>query len=268
MRKRALAAALLAGSAITLGLVAPATGAERDSGAQPFIVGGVDATETYGFMAGMQTTDGRHNCGASLISARWLVTAAHCVTDPSTDRAVDPARWQYRIGSTDRTSGGEVAAVAEFIPHENWSWRGPGQYDIALARLAAPVAAEPIEIGSSPAPGAEVRELGWGLTCPTRGCGPAPVTLQQLDTTIAADSRCGSGFDPDSELCMDNKGGEGSSCYGDSGGPAVVRSGGRWVLVGATSRGQTASCPELPGIYTDVTSYTGWIAERTGGQAG
>ncbi|WP_158887072.1 S1 family peptidase [Amycolatopsis anabasis] len=268
MRTRSLVAGVLAGAAAVLGMIAPASAAQPGAGAQPLIVGGEDATETYSFMGSMQTTDGDHNCGASLINSEWLVTAAHCVTDPSTNKPHDPSQWQYRIGTTDRTQGGEVAKVDKFIAHEKWDWNGPGQYDIAVAHLAAPVKAAPIEIGKSPAPGADVREIGWGLTCPNRGCGDAPVKLQQLDTKIAEDAKCGSQYDAESELCMDNKGGKASACYGDSGGPAVVKDGDKWTLVGATSRGQTASCPEKEGIYTDVTAYTDWISQQTGKQAG
>ncbi|WP_026360874.1 S1 family peptidase [Amycolatopsis nigrescens] len=259
MRTRSLVAGMLAGAAAVLGLAMPAAAA---SGPQPLIVGGVDATETYGFMASMQSKDGEHNCGASLIDKQWLVTAAHCVTDPSTNETLAPGDWQYRIGTTDRTTGGEVGEVDKFIAHEKWDWNGPGQFDIALAHLSKPVEAAPIAIGASPQAGTDVREIGWGLTCPTRGCGEAPVTLQELDTKIAEDSACGDGYDAQSELCMDNKGGEASACYGDSGGPAVVKDGDKWTLVGATSRGQTASCPEKEGIYTDVTSYKEWITSQ------
>ncbi|CAM03434.1 trypsin [Saccharopolyspora erythraea NRRL 2338] len=271
MGKRSIVAALLAASAAAALTASSAVAAPGAGGAQPFIVGGQDATETYAFMAGMQTKDGEHNCGAALISPEWLVTAGHCVTDPTTNQPHDPSQWQYRIGTTDRTQGGEVVGVDRFIPHEKWSWTGSGNYDVALVHLAKPVQAAPVEIAAeSPKAGTEVREIGWGLTCPERGCGDAPVKLQQLDTTIAEDQACravpDSGFDQAGELCMDNKGGTASACFGDSGGPAVVRAGDRWTLVGATSRGQSANCPEHAGIYTDVTAYKDWIAEHTGGQ--
>ncbi|KFZ83108.1 trypsin [Amycolatopsis sp. MJM2582] len=258
MRTRSLVAGLLTGAAAVLGLAMPASAAEPPSGVQPLIVGGVDATETYTFMASMQTKSGDHNCGASLIAPEWLVTAAHCV------EGEQPSNWQYRINTTDHTKGGEVAEVDKFVVHEKYDGSGP--YDIALVHLTKAAEAAPIEIGQSPQAGTDVREIGWGLTCPTRGCGEAPVVLQQLDTKIAEDSGCsGSGaYDAESELCMDNQGGKASACYGDSGGPAVVKAGDKWTLVGATSRGQTASCPEMPGIYTDVTAFTDWIKQQTG----
>jgi hypothetical protein len=112
--------------------------------------------------------------------------------------------------------------------------------------------------GSSPKPGTQVREIGWGLTCPERGCGEPPQKLQELDTKVVDGTQCtgpDSPFDHDRELCMDNHGGKASACYGDSGGPAMVADGHGFALVGATSRGQTANCPEKPGNYTNVVAH-------------
>jgi len=250
MRKRCLTFALLVGAAATLGSTAPAAA----------IVGGTDAAETYGFMASMQSKNGNQHCGASLISPRWLVTAGHCVTDGDTLGLEDPAQWQFRIGSTDRTQGGELVEADRFVRHEGFDTSLHN--DIALVHLAKPVQATPIAIGAGPPTGAKIREMGWGSTCITHGCDD-PVTLQQLDTTIADPSACGAGFDSERQLCTDNKGGTANACYGDSGGPAVVEAGGRWLLVGATSHGQSHPCVEKAGIYTNVPFYADWIAAHT-----
>jgi secreted trypsin-like serine protease len=257
----AFAATVLAGLALSLPTAGAAPGL-----AQPFIVGGHDATQTYSFMASMQTTDGQHNCGASLIDKQWLVTAAHCVVDQ------EPSKFQYRIGTTDLTSGGELATPDKFVVNPKYDPQNTGDYDIALVHLAKPVQAAPIKIaGTSPQPGTEVREIGWGLTCPVRGCGEPPQKLQELDTKVVDAAQCtskDSPFDGDRELCMDNHGGQASACYGDSGGPAVVHDGDGFALVGATSRGQTASCPEKPGIYTNVVAHVDWIKQTLGSGAG
>lgn len=46
---------------------------------------------------------------------------------------------------------------------------------------------------------------------------------------------------------------------GDSGGPLVRRSGGTFTLVGLVSSGVGCARPGLPGIYTDVYHYRGWV---------
>ena len=47
------------------------------------------------------------------------------------------------------------------------------------------------------------------------------------------------------------------SCYGDSGGPAYIQSGGQLTVIGATSRG--SNCDTGDGLYTDVRYYQGWL---------
>ncbi|MFD8497435.1 S1 family peptidase [Amycolatopsis sp. NPDC059657] len=251
MRKPLFALCLLAG---VIGAATPAD-------ARPMIVGGSDASETYSFMASLQNEAGNERCGASLISSEWLVTAAHCVSDRHTGDVLDPALTWVRIGAVDRTQGGERVQADKFVRHEKFDIAL--HYDIALVHLATPVTARPIGIGTAPVPGAAVRLLGWGKTCPTPGCGEAPVLLRELDTTIADASACGADFDPVRQLCTDNKSGTANACFGDSGGPAVVTDGGEWKLVGATSHGQTASCVEKAGIYTNVAAYSEWITRNS-----
>ncbi|SDW64426.1 Trypsin [Amycolatopsis xylanica] len=254
MRKRLLALCLLAAVAGAAGVAGPAS-------ARPMIVGGSDASETYGFMASVQNELGHERCGASLISPEWLVTAGHCVSDRHTGEVLDPALTWIRVGSLDRTQGGERIRADRFIRHEKFDMAL--HHDIALVHLAAPVAARPIAIGAAPATGAAIRLLGWGKTCPTPGCGEAPVLLRELDTTVAGASACGEDFDPALQLCTDNKNGTANACFGDSGGPAVVADGGEWKLVGATSHGQSASCVDKAGIYTNVVAYADWIKQNT-----
>lgn len=221
------------------------------------IVGGRPASEPYPYTSSLQV-GGRHGCGASLISDQWLVTAAHCVQGQS--------RLNVRIGSPNRSSGGTLATSARLIPHP--SYRGlPGSYDVALVQLSQPVAGTPVAIAdASPAQGSDVRLLGWGQTCPQRGCDQGSEQLKELDTRINPDSMCSGGFDPSNELCVYSTS-QATACYGDSGGPLLVRAGGEWRLAGATSRAG-ANSPTCGGgnstIYTDVTAHREWIESTAG----
>nr|WP_106178216.1 serine protease [Prauserella shujinwangii] len=225
---------------------------------QPGIVGGEDADEPYPFIVSLQLSSGEHFCGASLVTPDSVLTAAHCV------QGREPAEVTARIGSNDRTAGGETRRAAGFVVHRAYDPDGAGA-DIALVRLAEPATPAPIPLGSDTSAGTATRILGWGQTCPAEGCGQSPVTLQQLDTSIVDGSRCESAFDHAAELCTDNPGGDSGACYGDSGGPEIARVDGTWRLLGVSSRpgNDDAKCATAPSIYTSAVAYGTWITSHT-----
>jgi secreted trypsin-like serine protease len=229
-------------------------GTQPTAGAQPRIVGGVAADQPYPFMVSLHSTSGRLFCAGSLVAPSWVVTAAHCVQGKSA------SMLSARVGSNDNTQGGEVAKIAELVVDPDFTGAAPGG-DIALIRLAAPVAAAPIPVGTVTVPGTAVRVIGWGQTCPTVACGQLPDLLQQLDTHIVAPTGCPAAFDAKVELCTDNPGGKAGSCYGDSGGPEVADVAGKWQLLGVTSRPGNAdqTCATAPSIYTSAVAYGAWI---------
>ena len=47
----------------------------------PLIVGGTEAARNrWPWQVSLQTSQGHHFCGGSLINDQWLLTAAHCLT--------------------------------------------------------------------------------------------------------------------------------------------------------------------------------------------
>ncbi|WP_371871408.1 S1 family peptidase [Phytohabitans rumicis] len=217
-------------------------GTESGGDFQTMIVNGRPATENYPFLV---YTSG---CTGSLIKANWVVTARHCPTPSS-----------VRVGSVNRTSGGTVVSVAGAVNHPS--------IDVKLLRLSSSVTYAPAPIPTtSGAVGTATRIIGWGLTCPTRGCGSAPVVANELDTSIVADSRC-VGINGTYEICTNNTNGNAGACYGDSGGPQVRMISGRWNLIGATSRSGNGSavCATGPSIYEDLPSIRSWINTQVGG---
>ncbi|MEV0679841.1 serine protease [Actinosynnema sp. NPDC050436] len=260
-----LRAALVPVAAIAALATTPAASADPVT---PYIVGGGNATETYSFMGSIQL-NGRHGCGASLISAQWMVTAGHCTYNQQTP--IQPSQVRVRIGSTQWSSGGTLAGVSQIVRHPNYRPGGGQQYDIALLRLSSSVSQAPIGLGdTSPAANTGVRLIGWGQTCNTPQCGQPPVNLKQLDTRINPDGMCTNEFNAGHELCVYSTTTQ-TACYGDSGGPMVQKVGAEWRLLGATSRAgvnnQTCGAGQAT-IYTDVVAFKQWIQSTTGGGGG
>lgn len=213
-----------------------------DADITPFVVGGRPATENYPWLV---YTSG---CTGTLIKSDWVVTARHCPTPSS-----------VRVGSVNRTSGGTVVGVRRAVNNPT--------IDVKLLQLSNAVSYTPAPIPmTSGEVGTATRIIGWGLTCPFRGCGSAPTVAHELDTSILSDSRC-IGINGPYEICTDNTNGDSGACYGDSGGPQVRQIGGVWYLVGATSRSGNNHpiCATGPSIYGDLTSIRSWIDTRVGG---
>ncbi|MCP3798670.1 serine protease [Allokutzneria sp. A3M-2-11 16] len=254
MRTRSLIVGLLAATATAVGgfSLPGVAAASPDGDVSTMIVGGGNATETYSFMVSLQRNGG-HFCGGSLIKANWVVTAKHCVQGTSAPSI------QARIGSTNRTSGGQVLGASRIVLHPS--------VDLALVQLSGSSTQRPVSIAaSSGAVGTRSRIMGWGQTVAS-GPGSAPITLKELNTSIRADGDC-RGINGPAEICTDNTGGNQGACYGDSGGPQVKGSAGNWTLIGATSRSGNGSsiCATGPSIYVDVPAHGSWISSNTGGR--
>ncbi|MEV4478243.1 snapalysin family zinc-dependent metalloprotease [Micromonospora coxensis] len=226
-------------------LAAPASASYRwsdDGDVSPMVVGGRPATENYPWMV---YTSG---CTGTLIKANWAVTAKHCPTPTS-----------VRVGSINRTSGGTVVRVTRGVNHPT--------IDVKLLQLASSVTYAPAPIPTtSGAVGTATRIIGWGQTCPQRGCGSAPTVAHELDTSIVSDSRC-LGINAPYEICTNNTNGNSGACYGDSGGPQVRKINGIWNLIGATSRAgnNNSTCATGPSIYGDLPAIRTWINTQVGG---
>jgi hypothetical protein len=217
---------------------------------QRIVGGSLVPSGSYPWTAALLNSSLQQGCGGSLVAPKWVVTAAHCT-----------ANWAsfVRVGSVDRSSGGQVVRVIRRINHPNY---GRGS-DIALLELETPVTGiAPVQMASAdPAAGSATRLLGWGSTVP-QGNGGSQF-LKQLDTSILARSSCATAVTGD--LCISGTS-SATACYGDSGGPALVNG----ALVGATSRagGNDPNCGPTNAVYTSVAYFRSWIDSYVNGGGG
>ncbi|XP_061136066.1 ST14 transmembrane serine protease matriptase a [Syngnathus typhle] len=238
------------------------------------IVGGQDALAgEFPWQVSLHVKRFGHVCGASLISSRWLVTAAHCVQDDAKTRFSQPGTWEAYMGlHTQRDIGTSVVKrnLKRIIPHPNYN-DYTFDNDIALMELDAPVTysdyIEPVCLPSAQHQfpvGEVVWITGWGAT---REGGFAATVLQKAQVRSINHTVCNSlmgGSLTTRMTCAGILSGGVDACQGDSGGPLSIQSGVRMFLGGVVSWGDGCARRNKPGIYTKVTKFRGWINEKTG----
>jgi len=262
-----LLAALLAALA-----VAPAADARGTAPPSNQIVGGTlagpGAWPAQGLLL-LTTSSGTFQCGGTLVSARWFVTAGHCVTNDAGDTVLAPTAFHVTLGRSDLndTSTGAVFTADAVIRHAQFA--ALPDFDVALLHLSAPAPQEPLGIVSASesalwGTGTIATIIGWGTTCAT-GCA-STTQLREAQVPMVADSTCsadyGADFHPATMVCAGI--GPTDTCQGDSGGPLMVPRQGAFVLAGITSWGVGCADRAFPGIYTRIgtPALHQWISDR------
>jgi secreted trypsin-like serine protease len=222
------------------------------------VVGGdeVSSAANYPFIVGIESRDGRNFCGGTLINARQVLTAAHCVAN---SRASD---IQVRGGTRHRSEGGKVYDVKTIHINPGYATRAKPN-DMAILDLKKKVTASWYAPASLPnttaplAPGERVEVVGWGRT---RESDPTsrPRTLRHRRLSVLDFSVCrqyyASTTSPQN-FCTRRSSQEGTGS-GDSGGPLLQGN----VLRGTV--GGSREEPGFPGYHVNVGAHLDWIQSR------
>jgi hypothetical protein len=234
---------------IVLSSVALLLGAAAPAHADPpryHITGGHAPTRAYPYMAyvTVQKQAGSIACGGTLIAARWVLTAGHCVADPTEGpTTVTPADMRVILGRTDVTNipPNEVLAVSRLVldPQYGTFSNMTPRHDVAVLQLTNPVGAAQARLalprdGALWAPGAATTTIGYGLTSAS---GTPPGRLLETELAITPDAQCRATtpIEFDTAVCA-GQGDARGVCFGDSGSPLLS---GVDTVIGVTS---FASC--------------------------
>jgi secreted trypsin-like serine protease len=211
-------------------------------------------------------------CTGSLISPTVVLTAGHC-----TDGADGARFWNDADVTSDNNAeypfAGETSTegVPHTIPEYCFYCTGNGVQDFLIRDVGVVVLDEPIELDHY----AELPEIGlvdtlpnkqpmlavgYGVSVQTRGGGQPVWGGPRIRMQVVSELVSGNHYNNHEVLRLSsNPGkGKGGSCFGDSGGPALLH--GTDIIVGITSFGPNGQCTGL-GFYSraDIAEVRAWI---------
>ncbi|KAJ8673959.1 hypothetical protein QAD02_005221 [Eretmocerus hayati] len=245
------------------------------------IVGGKAATiGQFPWMARLGYIEGgstlTFQCGGSVISERYIVTAAHCVAVPSSMKLT-----LVRLGEHDTETNPDCNGsfcndpyvdvnISKALKHENYN-RYRLFHDIALLRLSRkvnftnfvkPICLLKSELLKRTFTGQRALTAGWGIYNITAW--QKSTVLQQVMLPVLGHKTCASTYGSHikkGQMCAGGEIGR-DSCAGDSGGPLMYQESfsHRYYLIGVVSYGPSAcGAQNVPAIYTRVSEYVLWI---------
>ncbi|XP_054452358.1 coagulation factor X [Anoplopoma fimbria] len=213
----------------------------------------------------VRRSDGYGFCGGTLVSDRWVVSAAHCL-----EQTAD----HVTVGDFDKKRpdpGEQVIKVQKVFVHPHFH-SFTFDSDVALLYLSRSVTRSPTAVPAClPDPHLSRYLLqennrgvvtGWGLT--HHQSRSSSRFLRKVTLPVVRHRDCSASTEQvitDNMFCAGYLAVAEDACSGDSGGPFVVNYRGTWFLTGVVSWGEECAAKGKYGVYTRLGNFLTWIRD-------